>query len=229
MKSGALVFLGLAVLVVAGYFTWSSFSNRNNANETASFAPTPELTLNDNNSAAGENSNAAPTTMKTYKFPGVLPKSEIENKIAIIKTAKGEITFEILADEGPKAASNFIYLAKEGYYNGLNFHRVESWVIQGGDPNCGSISSPPSATGRCGAGGPGYKFEDEPVRLPYQTGIVAMANAGPNTNGSQFFIMKREALLGPNYTIFGRVISGMDVVQKIAPGDTMEKIEIKSR
>ncbi|MBI2624088.1 peptidylprolyl isomerase [Candidatus Parcubacteria bacterium] len=158
-------------------------------------------------------------------FPGVLAAEEIENKIAIIKTSKGEIRFELLPAEAPKATSNFVYLAKQGYYNGLNFHRVESWVIQGGDPNC----TPGRGEGQCGAGGPGYRFEDEPVRLEYKTGIVAMANAGPNTNGSQFFILKQDAPLDPNYTIFGRVFAGQDVMSRIAAGDVMERVEIVAK
>ena len=167
--------------------------------------------------------NAAQNSV--LKFPGVLPAAEIENKIAVIKTAKGEIRFELLPEKAPKATSNFVYLAKQGYYNGLNFHRVESWVIQGGDPNCMSSRS----QGPCGSGGPGYRFEDEPVRLEYKTGIVAMANAGANTNGSQFFILKQDTPLQPDYTIFGRVLSGMDVVQQIARGDGIEQIELVSK
>ncbi len=158
-------------------------------------------------------------------FPGVLPAAEIENKIAVIKTSKGEIRFELLPAEAPKATSNFVYLAKQGYYNGLNFHRVESWVIQAGDPNCTSGRG----AGQCGAGGPGYRFEDEPVRLAYKTGIVAMANAGANTNGSQFFILKQDTPLEPKYTIFGRMTMGMNVVNQITVGDVMERVEIVSK
>lgn len=166
-------------------------------------------------------------------FPGVLPAEEIENKIAVIKTPKGEIRFELLPAEAPKTVSNFVYLAKQGYYNGLNFHRVESWVIQGGDPNCtsgrGGLEPGARPSGQCGAGGPGYRFEDEPVRLEYKTGIVAMANAGPNTNGSQFFILKQDTPLQPDYTIFGRVITGQDVVSQITAGDVMERVEIAAK
>lgn len=162
------------------------------------------------------------TQNSNLKFPGVLPAAEIENKLATIKTPKGEIRFELLPAEAPKATSNFVYLAKQGYFDGLNFHRVESWVVQGGDPNC----TPGRDAGQCGAGGPGYRFEDEPVRLPYTTGIVAMANAGANTNGSQFFILKQDTRLDPAYTIFGRVIAGQGVVDQIAAGDVMERVEI---
>jgi cyclophilin family peptidyl-prolyl cis-trans isomerase len=152
---------------------------------------------------------------KFDKFPGILSAEELKNKTATIKTAKGEIKMELFGTDAPKAVSNFIFLAKQGFYDGLTFHRrEEGFVIQGGDPNGN------------GTGGPGYEFEDESVTLTYDRGIVAMANSGPNTNGSQFFIMLANNELPKKYTIFGKVISGMDVVDKIKVGDTMEKVEI---
>lgn len=151
-------------------------------------------------------------------FPGVLPDTEIANKIVRIKTTKGEIVFEILPKEGPKAASNFVYLAKQKFYDGLTFHRVvPGFVIQGGDP-LGN-----------GMGGPGYSFEDDVVNLPYEKGIVAMANAGPDTNGSQFFIMLDNNPLPPAYSIFGRVISGQAVVEQIVMGDRMTEVTIEPK
>jgi len=152
---------------------------------------------------------------KFDKFPGILSAEELKNKTATIKTAKGDIEIDLLGTVAPKAASNFIFLAKQGFYDGLTFHRrEEGFVIQGGDPNGN------------GTGGPGYEFEDESVTLNYDRGIVAMANSGPNTNGSQFFIVLANNDLPKKYTIFGKVISGMDVVDKIKVGDTMEKVEI---
>lgn len=144
-------------------------------------------------------------------FPGIVPDDVRQNKKAVISTNKGIIELQIYP-EATKAASNFLILASNGFYNGLTFHRVEDWVIQGGDP-----------TGT-GSGGPGYQFEDEPVTRPYTTGVVAMANSGPNTNGSQFFILKKDTPLEPNYTIFGAVIKGQDVVDKISVGDVMQKV-----
>jgi len=222
MRSGTLIFLGLAVAVAAVYWFWGAPRGNDYQAEKSRGDNTTSETPPASNPAA-QTSN--PVGGKTYKFPGVLPATEIQNKIAIIKTPKGEIKFEILAGEGSKAASNFVYLAKEGFYNGLNFHRVEDWVIQGGDPNCAKDRQGDS----CGKGGPGYRFEDEPVTLAYERGIVAMANAGPNTNGSQFFIMKRDVPLAPSYTIFGRVISGMEVADKILSGDAMAKVEITAK
>ncbi|OGE44958.1 hypothetical protein A3B39_02580 [Candidatus Daviesbacteria bacterium RIFCSPLOWO2_01_FULL_37_10] len=157
--------------------------------------------------------------MKQYpKFPGVLPLAEITNKKAVIQTAKGKIEFEIYPDAS-KAASNFVFLAKDGFYDGLTFHRVvPGFVIQGGDPSGN------------GTGGPGYKFEDEPVTKKYDKGIVAMANSGLNTNGSQFFIMLEDnPTLPPNYTIFGRVLTGQEVVDKIQVGDIMNKVTIENK
>ena len=156
------------------------------------------------------------TQPETLAFPGVLPESELANKQIRIKTDKGDIVFELLPKEGPKAASNFYYLTGKRFYDGLTFHRVEpGFVIQGGDPQ------------GTGVGGPGYQFEDDKVNLSYNEGIVAMANAGPNTNGSQFFIMLADNPLPPKYSVFGKVVSGMDVVKKIAVGDKMLNVTVE--
>lgn len=157
------------------------------------------------------------TEPEVLKFPGILPTAETAGKFIHLKTTKGEIVFELLPKEGPKAASNFVYLAKRKFYDGLSFHRVvPDFVIQGGDPE------------GTGMGGPGYKFEDDKVSLPYAEGIVAMANAGPNTNGSQFFIMLKDTPLPPSYSIFGRVVKGLDVVHKIQVGDSMTTVTVTS-
>ena len=136
------------------------------------------------------------------------------NRIANIKTKMGTIRFELLEQDAPKTTENFITLAERGYYNGVIFHRViKGFMIQGGDP---------TGTGRGGASAWGGRFNDEINRSsdlyrgPYAKGTVAMANAGPNTNGSQFFIMHVDYPLPPSYTKFGRVIEGQDVVDKIA-------------
>ncbi|MBU6426963.1 peptidylprolyl isomerase [Patescibacteria group bacterium] len=128
-----------------------------------------------------------------------------------IQTNKGTIVFETYDADAPNTVKNFITLADKGFYNGLIFHRViNGFMIQGGDP-----------TGT-GMGGPGYKFADElnpntvSYKAGYVRGTVAMANAGPDTNGSQFFIMQKDNALPHDYTIFGKVISGMDVVDAIA-------------
>jgi peptidylprolyl isomerase len=127
---------------------------------------------------------------------------------ATLKTSKGEIMVELLADATPKTVNNFVFLAKQGFYNNTIFHRViRDFMIQGGDPDGN------------GTGGPGYRFADEAFSGEYTRGTLAMANAGPNTNGSQFFIMHKDVPLEKNYVIFGRVISGMETVDKIAESD----------
>lgn len=135
-----------------------------------------------------------------------------------ISTDKGDISLTLFASETPVTVANFINLSKKGYYNGLTFHRViPDFMIQGGDP-----------TGT-GAGGPGYKFEDEvnTGRKFDKAGLLAMANAGPNTNGSQFFITHvPTAWLNGKHTIFGEVTEGQDVVNAIKGGDKIKKIEI---
>jgi len=150
---------------------------------------------------------------------GILPADRIENKIVRLSTNKGEIVFELFATDAPKTVSNFVALAESGFYDSLTFHRVvPGFVIQGGDPQ---------GTGR---GDPGYKFEDEPIQREYLAGTVAMANSGPNTNGSQFFIcLEDQPGLPKAYTIFGQVISGLDVVRAIAVGDVMNQVLIEEQ
>ncbi len=157
-----------------------------------------------------ESSSPSVVEKKTWAFPGVLPAEQIHGKQVRLVTTQGEIVFKLYDDTAPNTVSNFVSLASGGYYDGLIFHRViSSFMIQGGDP-----------TGT-GSGGPGYKFADElKDDRPYTRGTVAMANAGANTNGSQFFIMHKDVALPHSYTIFGEVISGIDVVDAIAATPT---------
>jgi cyclophilin family peptidyl-prolyl cis-trans isomerase len=130
--------------------------------------------------------------------------------VATIKTAKGDIVIELMPDVAPVTVNNFVFLAREGFYDGVTFHRVlPGFMAQGGDP-----------TGT-GSGGPGYTFQDEISNLAFDSaGLVAMANAGPNTNGSQFFITYGPAEhLNGKHTIFGRVIRGLDVAESLSPRD----------
>jgi cyclophilin family peptidyl-prolyl cis-trans isomerase len=140
---------------------------------------------------------------------------------ATIHTEKGDIKVELYSDSAPKAAGNFVDLARKGFYDDVVFHRViPGFVIQGGDGQYGKKSS--LEAGRVGTGGPGYKFDDEPFTGDYHRGTLAMANSGPNTNGSQFFICHQDLVgrLPKNYTIFGTVTDGLDVVDAIAGGRT---------
>jgi len=145
---------------------------------------------------------------------------------ATIHTNHGDITVELFANLSPTTVNNFVFLAREGFYDGVIFHRViNGFMIQGGDP-----------TGT-GTGGPGYRFRDEveaSKEYGYAPGILAMANAGPNTNGSQFFLMHRDNPLPPAYSVFGRTVEGQEVIDAIAnvptgPGDRpIEDVVISS-
>jgi cyclophilin family peptidyl-prolyl cis-trans isomerase len=139
-----------------------------------------------------------------------------------ISTELGDLEAELYTDSVPKAAGNFVKLAKQGFYDDVVFHRViPGFVAQAGDGQYGK--KPTLDRSRVGTGGPGYKFEDEPFKGDYQRGALAMANAGPNTNGSQFFVCHQDLTgkLPKSYTLFGLVTKGMDVVDKIvgAPRD----------
>jgi cyclophilin family peptidyl-prolyl cis-trans isomerase len=141
---------------------------------------------------------------------------------ATIHTDLGDIELDLFDSAAPKATQNFVDLAKKGYYDEVIFHRViPGFVIQAGDGQHGKKSS--LDKGRVGTGGPGYQFEDERIQGEYVRGALAMANAGPNTNGSQFFICTDDLTgrLPKNYTLFGQVTKGLDVVDKIvaAPRD----------
>ena len=136
---------------------------------------------------------------------------------AIIATELGTIEADLFTDGAPKASANFVKLAKQGFYDDVIFHRcIPGFVIQGGDGEFGKKAT--LNAGRVGTGGPGYKFEDEPFTGDYYRGTLAMANAGPNTNGSQFFICHQDLTgkLPKNYTIFGQVTKGLDIVDQIA-------------
>lgn len=141
-----------------------------------------------------------------YETPPEMAIDQDKVYQAVMETNKGTITFQLFPKEAPLTVNNFVFLAREGYYDGVIFHRViKNFMVQGGDP-----------TGT-GAGGPGYRFADEPVTRDYIPGTLAMANAGPNTNGSQFFIVHgATASLPKAYNIFGLVIEGLEVVDNIA-------------
>ena len=138
---------------------------------------------------------------------------------ATIETDKGTIELELYPEHAPKTVNNFAFLAQEGFYDDGTFHRViPNFMIQGGDP---------TGTGR---GGPGYQFEDE-VRsnpLKHETGVISMANAGPNTNGSQFFITHSpQPHLNGRHTVFGKVVAGQDVVDAVEQGDRIVRVEVE--
>jgi peptidyl-prolyl cis-trans isomerase B (cyclophilin B) len=151
------------------------------------------------------------------------PANEIDDNTiytVTIKTDRGTIVADLDPQLAPKTVNNFVSLARRGFYDGLTFHRVvPGFVIQGGDPD------------GTGAGGPGYKFEDEPVQGDYVVGALAMANAGPNTNGSQFFICLEDLTgrLDKKYNLFGHVTSGLEAVLAVTKGDVMASVSISER
>lgn len=164
-------------------------------------APTPPLT------PTPQTPNTMPT--KQYTAAPAMTIDAAKKYTATLSTEKGDIVVALDPKVAPLAVNNFVFLAKEKFYDGTIFHRtITGFMIQGGDPE---------GTGR---GGPGYRFADEPVTGEYKRGTIAMANAGPNTNGSQFFIMHADYALPKNYTIFGQVTSGLEVVDAIATAPT---------
>src|SRR5690349_6646278 len=158
---------------------------------------------------------------KEYSSPPSMTIDPGKQYSATFKTSRGEIVCDLFAKDAPKTVNNFVFLAREGFYDGTNFHRViADFMVQGGDP---------TGTGR---GGPGYRFEDEVKNNPHKhaKGVLSMANAGPNTNGSQFFITHVETpWLDGKHTVFGRVLSGQNVVDSVQQGDTLNSVKIEEK
>ncbi|MEA2715623.1 MAG: peptidyl-prolyl cis-trans isomerase [Candidatus Parcubacteria bacterium] len=194
---------------------FSLYDKSSTAALEAAFAPSPsaspQASTSPSATAPAASAEPSPSTAPSASKPSL---KNFMHTITI-ETAKGPIVFQTYDADAPETVKNFIALAQKGFYNGLIFHRViKDFMIQGGDP-----------TGT-GSGGPGYSFADEldPQTPSYQAGYVrgtvAMANSGPNTNGSQFFIMHKDTPLQHNYTIFGKVISGLGTVDAIADSPT---------
>jgi cyclophilin family peptidyl-prolyl cis-trans isomerase len=172
-----------------------------------------------------------PSDPHVYGTPPGMSIDQTKLYQATITTAKGNIVLCLQPNLAPQTVNVFVTLARNHFYDGIPFHRVvPNFVIQGGDPSCVGHVSPAPATpsGTCGQGGPGFKFNDEPVMQKYAAGCVAMANSGPNTNGSQFFICSADdtSQLQNLYNLFGKVESGMNVVTQIQQGDVMESITV---
>lgn len=162
-----------------------------------------DATVNQQASKPNQPQQEPPSTTQVTKPEMTIDSSRTYT--AVLGTTEGDITVELNAETTPITVNNFVHLARSGFYDSTIFHRTLSgFMIQGGDPE------------GTGAGGPGYRFNDEPFEGEYLRGVIAMANSGPNTNGSQFFIMHADYPLPPNYVIFGKVTSGLDAVDTIA-------------
>lgn len=199
MKINTLILTAIVVLILAGALMWY----KQNTQSVEEEAQTPSKTTETNEvSEGGEH-------MQFSKPPEIEIDTE-KDYSAVLTTDKGDITIEFTTAATPATVNNFVFLARKGFYDNVVFHRVvKDFMIQGGDP-----------TGT-GSGGPGYKFNDEVFEGEYTRGTVAMANAGPDTNGSQFFIMHGDIQLPQDYVIFGKVTKGIEVVDAIAEAEVM--------
>lgn len=225
-------FVIIGILLITAVFVAALSTNENNPlSVLGDVSPTQAVNLDPN--LAKQNNQGEQPSQQTTNEPNkptqpvitFAPSDIISANMVTIHTEKGDIELELYPKDAPKTVQNFATLAKKGYYNNLTFHRVEpGFVIQGGDPNG-------NGTGGYSIFGPTFEDELDPstpsYKEGYKEGVVAMANRGPNTNGSQFFIMLADNTSLPhNYTIFGKVVKGMDVVKKIAIGDKMTSVEI---
>ena len=210
----------LLIIVIYLYWSYNSYkakiSNENINNieqidNTQNNSTSTNSTTTNNKDNNLQNNNTNKNTMTTNNT----------KDIALLKTNYGNIEIALNRENAPKAVDNFIKLAKSGFYDGVRFHRViKGFMIQTGDPQSKDLSK----KSQWGNGDPGYKFADELTgKEKYEIGTVAMANSGPNTNGSQFFIMTSNTTLQPAYTIFGKVILGQDVAMKIQEVETEGK------
>lgn len=209
MNKNLLFILGMLVVIIGAGLLIFKNTTVSDAAKIVEVTPTQQVEQVEATTAP----TIAPTIdMKKNITPTTKPASKIDSNkkyTATMKTSEGTMEIELYASKTPITVNNFVTLAKKNYYDNTIFHRViKGFMIQGGDP-----------TGT-GSGGPGYMFDDEPFTGEYTRGTLAMANAGPNTNGSQFFIMHQDYALPKNYVIFGKVTSGIDVVDKIATAPT---------
>ena len=230
-------FIIIGILLITAVFV-ALFSQTDNKNPLAALgdvSPTPPVGIDlggdkqttQQQAVQGQqtqqNQQTQPT--QTQVVPTVAATDIISAEMITIHSSKGNIELELYPNDAPKTVKSFATHAKNGYYNGLSFHRVEpGFVIQGGDPNG-------NGTGGYSIYGPTFEDELNPdtqsYKAGYLEGVLAMANRGPNTNGSQFYIMLADnTTLPKSYTIFGKVTKGMDVVKQIVVGDKMTSIEV---
>ena len=219
MKAFSLIFVLSFSILLMGCVLDSGFGEKlkpgakKEGREAVTQIPPTTTVMSEQPATVSQNSpsvqNAQSQSGKLYQQFDTPPAMQINKNItyfANIQTTKGDLQIELFTSDAPNTVNNFVFLAQSGFYNGLKFHRViKDFMIQTGDPKGD------------GTGGPGYRFADEPVTRSYNKGIVAMANAGPNTNGSQFFVVHGPQLtLPPRYTIFGTVTEGIETIDAIA-------------
>ncbi|MFC1647138.1 peptidylprolyl isomerase [Patescibacteria group bacterium] len=186
---------GILIFVILIFFLDNTSENKNIDNKSQT--KDDKIQEKISNKTADDPPIPNENMKKTYSKPPQMQIDNLKSYHANIKTSKGEISVRLFANETPVTVNNFIFLAREGFYDKVVFHRImENFMIQGGDP----IGN--------GTGGPGYSFEDEPIKREYKRGTIAMANSGKNTNGSQFFIMHKDYPLPKNYVIFGSIEDG---------------------
>jgi cyclophilin family peptidyl-prolyl cis-trans isomerase len=212
VKKGSVAIIVFAVLFGGvGIYIKTHIPREEKSKEASTIKPTQSVTQTEKASESIEQ-NVTPTTANSpgvEKGPYPMEINIKKTYEAVLTTSFGDITIRLNVSTTPVTVNNFIALSRKNFYNNTVFHRIiKGFMIQGGDPKGN------------GSGGPGYTFADEPFVGEYTRGAVAMANAGPNTNGSQFFIMHKDYPLPKNYVIFGSVINGMDVVDKIAEAPT---------
>lgn len=220
------IIIGLVILVIIAGVGFVIKTPKQETTKSADSTPT----LNTETKTTQPIQEAMAPKTKKYPSPPKLTLDKSKTYSATLTTSKGKLEVTLFADEVPNTVNNFVFLANEGFYDGTIFHRiVKTFMIQGGDPQGD------------GTGGPGYKFADEPITRDYTKGIVAMANSGPNTNGSQFFIMTQDTPLPKNYVIFGQLSGNQSLttLDKIAATPTttspggeksqpLEKVTIQS-
>jgi len=203
INSSAILYVVMIVVIVL-LIGYASSGSKNNSKITI---------VDQNNVSDSVSTKNSPEATSTVKIINKNIMNNIKTKVVTMETSLGNIEIELYSDKAPKTVDNFVKLANQGFYENTKFHRViKGFMIQGGDPYTKGED-----TSVYGTGGPGYKFEDEANDLPMVAGMLAMANSGPDTNGSQFFIITAPEtpwLVG-KHTVFGKVISGMDAVTKI--------------
>ncbi len=209
MKKEIISILVLVVVLILAGWGIGSFLNKDksldeNIIPEESVIPKKNISSQENIISKEQNDTMEQKKMSWNNSPDMQIDTEKTYK-AVMKTTKGDIEIDLFAQDTPITVNNFVFLSREKFYENTKFHRIiKDFMIQGGDPN------------GTGTGGPGYQFDDEPIAKDYKRGILAMANAGPNTNGSQFFIMHQDNALPKNYVIFGQVTDGFDTLDKIA-------------